>query len=54
MTYEGLLQMAEQGVCFAPRCRCPLCGLEVDWGDCEIDDEGEAHCPECGDIMEDV
>lgn len=30
------------------------CGLEADWGDCTIDENGEARCPECGHIMEDV
>lgn len=54
MSFEGLLRMAEQGVCLAPRCRCPVCGLEADWGDCTIDENGEARCPECGYMMEDV
>lgn len=54
MSFEGLLRMAEQGVCLAPRCRYPVCGLEADWGDCTIDENGEARCPECGYMMEDV
>ena len=29
-------------------------GLEADWGDCTIDENGEARCPECGYMMEDV
>ncbi len=39
-------------ICTAPRVRCPECGLELDWGDCDIDDGGEAVCPECGAITE--
>lgn len=54
MSSECLLLMAEQGVCLAPRCWCPGCGLEADWGDCTIDENGEARCPECGYMMEDV
>lgn len=54
MTDESLLQLAEQRICFAPRCECPVCGLVVDWGDCEIDENGEARCPECRHRMEDV
>lgn len=41
-------------IAMAPRVRCPQCGLETDWGDCEINDDGNALCPQCGAIAEDV
>lgn len=40
--------MTDYDVVFAPRIRCVQCGFECDWGECCIDDDGEAVCPECG------